>query len=92
MRFREFVARDHETPDRLRTCVLYIGKNEFPNFTACRLAHGRPTRILAVRSLAPRFRGCSVDVLCDSVGAVMDLLIAWAGSGSGQREQRSAAR
>ena len=90
MRFREIASRDHKTPDRLRTCTLYVEAGRFPDLTACRLAHGRPTRIVAVRSLAPRFKGCSVDVLCDGPEAALGLLVAWAGSG-GYGEPRSAA-
>ena len=81
MRFREFAARDHHTPDRLRTCTLYVEPGRFPDLKACRLLHGRPTRLKTIRSLAPHFQGCSVDVLCDSPEAALGLLIAWAGSG-----------
>jgi hypothetical protein len=57
MRFREFAARDHQTEDRLRTCVLYVPEGCFPDLTACRLLHGRPTRIRPCGRLHLGFRG-----------------------------------
>ena len=83
MRFAEIASAPYNpTRDRLRVCTLYVGATEFQDLKACRLAHGRPTRIIAVRSRAPSDAGCSVDVLCDSAQAAADLLVAWTGSRS----------
>ena len=92
MRFREFATRNDQNQDRLRTCTLYVEQGRFPELRACRQAHGRPTHIVAGRSLAPRCGGCSVNDLCDSAEAALDLFVAWAGSGSRHGEQRSVAR
>ena len=77
MRFSEFATHPQPEKVNLRTCTLYVPAGQFPELTACRLAHGRPTRLVAVRSLAPRVTGCSVDVLCDSAEEAVDLLVAW---------------
>jgi hypothetical protein len=81
MRFHEFAIHARPDTDRLRLCTLYVPEGRFPSLTACRLAHGSPTQIVAVRSLAPQFSGCSVDLLCNSAASAMDLLVAWGGSG-----------
>jgi hypothetical protein len=77
MRFHEFATRRQPDKDHLRTCVLYVPEGRFPHLTACRRAHGCPTRLVAVRSLGPRWKGCSVEILCDSAASAVDHLVAW---------------
>jgi hypothetical protein len=85
MRFPEFATQPPSAKDRLRTCTLYIPKGRFPDLTACRLAHGRPTRIVGVRALAPAWGGCSIDLMCDTPEAALDLMVAWMDSGDRSR-------
>ncbi len=95
MRFREFAADHQSLSNRLNIATLYVPQGSFPDLTACRLSHGRPTRIVAVRPLSPRFSGCSVDIRCSSAADALDLLAAWTGSERpryevGDRDGRSA--
>ena len=89
MRFREFAADHQLTSDRLKTATLYVPQGTFPELTACRIAHGHPTQIVAVRPLSPRFTGCSVDVRCTSADRALDLLVAWSGAQSAATRDRS---
>ena len=93
MRYPEIAQRPDRTPtqeDRLRTATLHVLDGEWAELKQVRQAHG-PTRITAVRSLAPRFKGFSVDVLCRNEEVATDLLVAWCNPSAYQQGSRKAA-
>ena len=79
MRYLEIAQRPDRTPtqeDRLRTATLHVLDGEWAELKQVRQVHG-PTRITAVRSLAPRCKGFSVEVMCRSEKSATDLVVAW---------------
>ncbi|WP_201860145.1 hypothetical protein [Microvirga soli] len=74
MRYSDFAPTQTSTfKKRLRTVTLYVLDDaEWALLTKIRKATG-PSRIIAVRSLAPRYQGFSVDVLCKDVDAAWEL-------------------
>ena len=49
---------------------------EWSELSKVRKAHG-PTRVLAVRPLAPDFHGISVEILCRDPSNAVDLVVDW---------------
>ena len=78
MRYRDFASSQETTyEERLRTATLYLlDQTEWAVLAKIREATG-PSRIIAVRSLAPRFRGFSVDIMCKDVDAAWELFGNW---------------
>ena len=77
MRYRDFASDKPTTyKHRCNLATIHVLDGEWAELKQVRQAHG-PTRITAVRSLAPRFKGFSVDLVCSSPGAAIDLLVAW---------------
>lgn len=77
MRYRDFAA--DQPPAHKHRCniaTLNVMDHEWSELKKIRQANG-PTRIAAVRSLAPRFQGFSVEIECSDGDAAVDLLVAW---------------
>jgi hypothetical protein len=77
MRYAEFTHSDHPTVPCSNICSLYVPEDGFADLRDIRLEHGDPTQIIAVRSLAPSFRGYSVDVACGSPDQAARLMFNW---------------
>ncbi len=77
MRYRDFASDKPTTyKHRCNLATIHVLDGEWAESKQVRQAHG-PTRITAVRSLAPRFKGFSVDVLCGNEKMATDLAVAW---------------
>ena len=78
MRYRDFASNQEKSyEERLRTATLYLlHQAEWAVLTKIRKAMG-PSRVIGVRSLAPRFRGFSVDILCEDVDSAWELFAKW---------------
>jgi hypothetical protein len=77
MRYRDFASDQPTTHEhRCNVATLYVLDHEWSELKRIRQTNA-PTRITAVRSLAPRFEGFSVDIVCSSPDAAIDLLVAW---------------
>lgn len=80
MRYFEIAERSAEQQRRMNTATVHVLDQEWSELAEIRRAHG-PNRIIAVRPLAPRFEGFSVDVLCRDPGTAVDLVAHWVVSG-----------
>ncbi len=77
MRYRDFASDQPTTYEhRCNIATLHVLDHEWSELKKLRQTHG-PTRITAVRSLAPRFKGFSVDLVCSSRVSAIDLVVAW---------------
>ncbi len=78
MRYRDFASNPETTHEEfLRTVSLYVlNQAEWALLTKIRESMG-PSRIIEVRSLSPRFRGFSIDVLCEDIDSAWELLGKW---------------
>lgn len=78
MRYRDIAPSQVSTyKKRLRTVTLYVLDDaEWALLTKIRKATA-PSRVIAVRSLAPRFQGFSVEIVCKDVDAAWDLFGNW---------------
>ncbi len=77
MRYREFAPAHPSAQDRLSTVTLYLtDEQEWQRLDALRQSYG-PTSIVGRRDLSSRFRGWSVDVLCDSLDEADQLIGDW---------------
>jgi hypothetical protein len=90
MRYRDFASDKPTTyKHRCNIATLHVLDGEWAELKQIRQAHG-PTRITAVRSLAPRFKGFSVEVMCRSEKSATDLLVAWCNPSALQKGSREA--
>ena len=88
MRYRDFASDKPTTyKHRCNIATLHVLDGEWAELKQVRQAHG-PTRITAVRSLAPRFKGFSVDVLCHNEKSAIDLVVAWCNPSALQQGNR----
>ena len=77
MRYRDFASNKPITHEhRCYIATLHVLDDELAELKKLRQAMS-PTRIVAVRSLAPRFSGFSVDLVCSSRVSAIDLVVAW---------------
>ena len=77
MRYRDFASDQPTTYEhRCNIATLHVLDHEWSELKKLRQSTS-PTRIVAVRSLAPRFKGFSVDVLCRNDKSATDLVVAW---------------
>lgn len=78
MRYRDFAPTQTSTyKKRLRTVTLCVLDDaEWALLTKIREATG-PSRIIGVRSLAPRFQGFSVEIVCKDINAAWELFANW---------------
>src|ERR671913_87891 len=77
MRYRDFASDQPTTYEhRCNIATLHVLDHEWSELKKLRQTMS-PTRIVAVRSLAPRFKGFSVDLVCSSRVSAIDLLMAW---------------
>ena len=88
MRYRDFASNQPTTREhRCNIATLHVLDGEWAELKQVRQAHG-PTRITAVRSLAPRFKGFSVDLVCSSRVSAIDLVVAWCNPAAFQHGNR----
>lgn len=78
MRYRDLVPDQTTTyKERLRTATLYVLDDAEWAILANIQSAMKPSRIVGVRLLAPRFCGFSVDVLCSDIDAAWELFCRW---------------
>ena len=82
MRYADFAAYpNHATINRFHVATSYVPPHAWGDLNDIRIQHGTQTRIIAVRSLEPRFRGSSVDIDCGSPEDAARLLFVWCALG-----------
>ncbi len=88
MRYRDFASDKSTTYNHhCNIATLHVLDHEWSELKKLRQSTN-PTRIVAVRSLAPRFKGFSVDVLCRNEDVATDLVVAWCNPSTLQQGNR----